>query len=78
MFGMEKNEKPAFEFDLEKDLKNDPKKMKVLIEQVNTRTEELKKMLREGTASEDFEQCGVLLHGYAALQKVIKKVTKQK
>jgi len=37
---------------------------------------EIKKHLREGVESNDFDQLGILLHGYAAVQKVLKKAMK--
>ena len=35
---------------------------------------EIKKELREGAKEKEFDQLGTLLHGYSALQKVLKKV----
>lgn len=74
MFGMEKKPKGPFAFDLEEDLHKDPKKAKALQKEINERTEELKNLLRQGAETEDFDDYGVLLHGYAALRKVLKKV----
>ena len=79
MFGLEKKNKKRkpFEFDLEKDLKSDSKKRAKLIEDITQRKAELKSMLREGTKSEDFEQCGVILQGYEALEKIIGDIEKE-
>jgi pyridoxal/pyridoxine/pyridoxamine kinase len=78
MFGLEKKEKEKFAFDLEADLAQHPEKTKMLLHKIQTRMEELKKLLRTGQSSDDFDQYGVLLHGYAALQRVLKKVAKAK
>ena len=78
MFGLE-NKKPEepFQFDLEEDLKKDPKKAAELLKVVEERTGKLKNLLREGAENEDFDDYGVLLHGYAALEKVLKKISKK-
>jgi len=34
--------------------------------------------LRQGAGSEDFDKLGVLLHGYAALLKVLTKIANKK
>ena len=76
MFGLEKKRKAPFQFDLEKDLKKDKKMRDELLKTIEHRSNELKAMLRDGSASEDFDKCGILLHGYAALTKVIDRVVK--
>ncbi|MEM7174888.1 MAG: DUF5398 family protein [Chlamydiota bacterium] len=76
MFGLEKKGKQPFEFDLEKELKSDPKRKEKLLDHFATRTKELKSLLREGKAEENFDQCGLLLQGYAALTKVINRIGK--
>lgn len=80
MFGLEDKGKKnqAFEFDLEKELKKDDKRKKEVLDQIDQRTQELKGALREGRASENFDQCGVLLQGYAALGKVINRACRKK
>ncbi len=78
MFGLEKKRKPPFEFDLEKDLRHNKKKCKEVLVTIEQRMEDLKKELREGSESENFEQLGILLHGYTALHKVIDKLSKEK
>lgn len=65
-----------FEFDLEKEIKDNKVRGKEILHTVEERMSELKKMLREGAHEKDFDQLGVLLQGYTALQKVIKKVAK--
>ena len=78
MFGLEKKEKEKFIFDLEADLHKHPTKAKTIMQKAQSNIDELKKMLREGQSSEDFDQFGILLHGYAALQRVLKRITKAK
>lgn len=78
MYGLEKKPKAPFEFDLEKELRTDPAKTKLILKMVEERVQEVKKHLREGTASEDFDNYGILLHGYAALQKVINRIERKK
>lgn len=77
MFGLEdKNKKNIFEFDLEKDLKKSQSKKKEIQQEVDTKIMELKKILREGSSNvEEFEKYGVLLRGYAALQKVMTRIS---
>lgn len=78
MYGLEKKGRALFEFDLEKDLKTHPTKAKDLLKTVETRIQEIKNTLRQGAESADFDKLGILLHGYAALQKVLTKVINKK
>ncbi len=76
MFGMEKENKEKFAFDLEKEIKEKPHRGKEILEKAEKRIHEIKKLLREGQNEKDFDRLGILLHGYTALQKVIRKVAK--
>jgi len=78
MFGLEKKGRALFEFDLEKDLKSNPSKAKELLKTVETRIQDLKNTLRQGSGAEDFDKLGILLHGYAALQKVLTRIASKK
>lgn len=78
MFGLEKKPKEPFEFDLEADLHKDPAKAKALVKEVEERIGKLKTMLRQGAETDDFDEYGVLLHAYAALQRVLKRVIEKK
>lgn len=73
MFGLEdkkrKDDKPAL-FDLEVDLKT-AKKRKEIITKIEGRISQLKAILRSGQSKEEFDELGILLQGYAALQKVV-------
>jgi hypothetical protein len=78
MFGMEKKEKALFEFDLEKELKESASKKQELLKTVEGRIQEIKSLLRQGSSSADFDNYGILLHGYAALQKVTTRISPKK
>jgi len=78
MFGLEKKGKALFEFDLEKELKENPSKAKDVLKTVEKRITDIKNTLRQGAGSEDFDKLGILLHGYAALQKVLTKIVNKK
>jgi len=73
MFGMEKK-KALFEFDLEMALKKDPQKKQALLKEIEGKVQELKNLLRDGTPTDEFDQYGVLLHGYSALQKILNRL----
>ena len=76
MYGLEKEPGKRFAFDLEKEIKEKPHRGKEILDKVEKRIHELKKLLREGQNEKEFDRLGILLHGYAALQKVIRKVAK--
>lgn len=75
MFGLEnkKKGKPGeFVFELEKEL-GDPKKHREIKERVESRIQEIKKMLRDGENKKEFERFGLILHGYTSLLKVMSR-----
>lgn len=74
MFGLEKEPGKKFAFDLEKEIKDKPNRGKEILETTEKRILEIKKNLREGAHEKDFDELGILLHGYTALQKVLRKV----
>ena len=76
MYGLGKEPKKKFAFDLEKEIKEQPTHGQKILDKAEQRMLEIKKQLREGVESKDFDQLGILLHGYAALQKVLKKAMK--
>lgn len=77
MYGLEeKDKREKFAFELEKRIKNEPEHLKELLSKAEKRIAEIKKLLREGADEKDFDRLGLLLHGYAALQKVLKKAGK--
>jgi hypothetical protein len=79
MFGFEKKKEKQklFEFDLEKDLKAKSSYAKEVLNTVGSRETELKQALKDGSASDNFDQCGILLQGYHSLKKVIDRVCKK-
>ena len=76
MYGLEKKPGEKFAFDLEKEIKEKPSRGKEILEKAEKRIHEIKKLLREGANEKNFDRLGILLHGYSALQKVLKKVAK--
>ncbi|NRA90402.1 MAG: DUF5398 family protein [Simkaniaceae bacterium] len=78
MFGLEKGKEPKrFEFDFEKELKASSSKKKEVLDLIDAQTNTLKTTLREGTASENFDKCGVLLQAYGALKRVVERTTRK-
>ena len=77
MFGLEKrndNDSPKrFEFDLEKQLKENSSEKKKIFDQIETQINRLKQALREGATSDHFDQYGVLLQAYSACKRVINR-----
>ena len=74
MFGMEKEQGKKYVFDLEKEIKADPSRGKKILENVEKKVHAIKKQLREGANEKEFDQLGILLSGYSALQKVLKRI----
>jgi Family of unknown function (DUF5398) len=74
MFGLEKKGRTLLEFDLEKELKSNPAKIKELLKTVEGHIHEIKSALRQGSSSDEFDNYGILLHGYAALQRVLTRI----
>lgn len=76
MFGLEeqKNKKKpeSFIFELEKELKT-LTKHKELKQKVEERIQRIKDALRTGENQDDFDQYGILLHGYTSLLKVMSR-----
>jgi hypothetical protein len=78
MYGLEKKPRHVFEFDLEKDLKKDPTKVRELLKTTEKKIQEIKTQLREGAKGPELDQLGVMLHGYTALQKVLSRLANKK
>ena len=78
MYGLEKKPKHVFEFDLEKDLKKDPHKVRQLLKTTEEKINGIKIQLREGAKGPELDQLGVLLHGYSALHKVLSRLINNK
>jgi hypothetical protein len=79
MYGLEKKkEVPPFEFDLEKDIRESAEKMKAIEKKIAERATELKNLLRHGSAQEEFEQLGILLHAYSVLPRILNRIKAKK
>lgn len=73
MFGLEDQKKKKaepFVFELEKELK-DAKNYREVKQKIEGRIQTIKTFLKSGESKEEFDQYGVLLHGYTSLLKVI-------
>ena len=76
MYGLEKSPKDKFDFDLEIDMKENPSKAKEMLAKVESTINALKNALRKGDKKENLDKLGILLQGYVALLKVLKKIQK--
>lgn len=76
MYEKEKQPKKGFTFDLEKEIEESPSHGKKLLEMAERKALEIKNILRTGAKEEEFDRLGLWLHGYTALQKILKKITK--
>lgn len=77
MFGLENQKKKKtedFVFELEKELKNG-KKHQELKKRIEGQIQKIKEVLRSGESKEEFDQFGILLHGYTSLLKVMARFT---
>ena len=77
MFGLEdqkkkKKETEDFVFDLETELKT-PKQHQEIKKRIENRIQSIKEVLRGGENKDEFDQFGVLLHGYTSLLKVMSR-----
>lgn len=74
MYGLEKRPSDGFEFDLEKELK-DENRRKELMQTTEDGIKGLKEALRDADPkSKEFDNFGTMLHGYTAMQTVIQKI----
>lgn len=67
---------PISEFDLEKELKQDSKKVVKLHHEIDGHIKTIKDDLRKGTASKDFEELGKVLQAFLSAKKVINHMVK--
>jgi hypothetical protein len=72
MYGINQDKKRPLHFDLEKQIQ-DPEEGKKVLEKAEWGTRTIKGMLRAGTQGQDFDRLGILLQGYMALKKVLRK-----
>jgi len=78
MLGLKEDGKKIFEFDREKDIKADPAKGRAILKTAEQETQKIKDILRKGTESHHFDDFGVLLHGFSALQRVVNRIVNRK
>ena len=78
MYGLEKNKKNPFEMDLEKELKKDIGKARSLLKETEQKVQEIKGLLRQGSKGSEFDDLGILLNGYLAMETVLKKFINKK
>lgn len=76
MFGLEKSPREKFDFDLEVDIKENPKKANDLVKKIESNINNIKQALKKGGADEELKKLGYLLQGYSALLKVITRIQK--
>lgn len=78
MFGLEKKERSLFEFDLEKELRKNPNKTREVLKLAESLIQDVKTAMRQGTSTHDFDQYGLLLNGFAGLQRVLTRIANKK
>lgn len=76
MFGLEKSPRDKFDFDLEVDIKEDPKKAKELFKKIENNINKIKQTLKKGGSESELNKLSTLLQGYNSLLKVLKKAQK--
>lgn len=76
MFGLEKSPREKFDFDLEVDLKENPKKAKELLNKIESTINKIKQKLKGSGSKEELNKLGTLMQGYTSLVKVLKKIQK--
>ena len=70
MYGLEGDKRQKFDFDLEKEIKEQKGRKEELLKKCDQMIMETKNEMRR----EDKEDLGILLNGYDALKKVINKI----
>jgi transcription termination factor NusB len=76
MYGLEKSKDDKFNFDLEIDLKKNPKRQDEIFKRIDENITSIKNELRKASDKKDLDKLGILLQGYQAMQKVLKKAVK--
>lgn len=74
MYGMEKKSRNYFEFDLEKELTSNNKKKTSLIKEAQDNIAEIKAAMKKTNDKGILESFGTLVHGFTALERVLKKI----
>lgn len=76
MFGLEKKKSKEGLYDLEKEMLNHKSRQK-LEKETQTKLQQIKSILRTGDTGEEYDLFGILLHSYAALEKVLDRLGKK-
>lgn len=74
MYGLEKGQTKKFDFDLEVEIKKNPKRKTEILNDAKKKAEELKTQLKSEKKTSNFEELGILLHAYESLDKVLNKI----
>jgi len=78
MFGLEKKKKEVFQFDLEKELRQDPNKLQALFKETETKINAIKGELRKGADTQNFDALGTLMQGYSVLLRILTRLKAKK
>ncbi len=83
MFGMEDNKEqkqnptaqlPQFSFELEQEIRENPKKKKEIQQLAESRIAQMRKMIQKGCSEKEFAECEALVQGYLALATTVERV----
>lgn len=78
MFGLEKDKKELFEFDMEKDFRKHPQKLVEMSKSVEGKINAIKSHLRQGAGAQDFENLTFVMQGYSVLLRVLNRIKNKK
>lgn len=80
MFGFEKEKTALFEFDIEKNIKQNPNEAQKILQKIKQKTIEIRSALQNKhvLSSKDVERLEMVLNGYAAMEKVLSKLNQSK
>lgn len=73
MYGLEEKRK-KFDFDLEIEIKKNPKRKGEIIHNAKKMADELKKEIKAKNKPANHEDLSHLLNGYSALEKIVNKI----
>jgi hypothetical protein len=81
MFGLEKKRTPLPEFDLEKEIKQNPSKAQEILKKAEKKELDIKAHLRTkcfNSSAKENDNLNALMHGYAAMKKVLDLLVNKK
>ncbi|OGN65832.1 MAG: hypothetical protein A2888_01460 [Chlamydiae bacterium RIFCSPLOWO2_01_FULL_28_7] len=76
MYGLDKPDKDKFLFDMEAEFKKDPNKKKDFLSKIEKTILNIKETLKKGSDKKSLDDLGILLSGYQAAEKVVKRMEK--